>query len=250
MSKKLGKISEVFASIQGEGRRVGSMQLFVRTLGCNIKCRRCDVQKHLLPNDSFTVKPWLGQRIKRMQNPITAEKLFTEISKAYPLKQFYSVSFTGGEPLLQTDFLYELLPYFKKEDIPIFIETNGTMYKEFEILKPLVTYWSVDLKLSQTWGLNTDAIMKKHAKILESLNPENSYIRMTLDTYDDPEFIINKIKHLDLKKYSLVIQPFTKAPSHINDWDTNNILEWISLLSPFFLDVRWIPQVHKLLRIP
>ena len=250
MPKKLGKISEVFASIQGEGLSVGSMQLFIRTYGCNLRCRNCGVQEHLEPEDSFTIRPWPGQRMIRVSNPISAKELFEKVSEAFPLKSFHSIAFTGGEPMYQTDFLMDLLPYFKKDDVPVFIETNGTLHNEFEQLKPFVTFWSVDLKLSGKWGLNTAFIMKKHKKFFENIDHKNCYIRITLDSNDDAELIVNQIKEFDLKKYSLVIQPFTKAPSHVNDWDTNTILEWISLFYPYFSEVRWIPQVHKLLRIP
>lgn len=250
MPKKLGKISEVFASIQGEGYTMGSMQLFIRTFGCNIRCRNCSVKEHLEPEDSFTIRPWPGQRMIRVINPISAKEFYEKIREAFPLEKFHSVALTGGEPLFQTDFLLELLPYFKKENIPVFVETNGTLYNEFKQLKPLVSLWSVDLKLSSKWGLNTKNLMKKHKKFFELMDHESCYVRITLDSNDDAEHIFEQVNEFDLKKYSLVIQPFTKAPSHVNDWDTNTILEWISLFSPLFSEVRWIPQVHKLLRIP
>ena len=124
------------------------------------------------------------------------------------------------------------------------------MYKEFDRLDSLVSMWSADLKLSRNWGLNTQNIMKKHIKFINKLDQKKSYIRMILDSNDEPDFIINQIKNIDLSKFSLVIQPFAKAPFHINDWDTTTILKWISVLSPYFSEVRWLPQIHKLLRIP
>ena len=36
------RIAEIFRSIQGEGRLTGTESLFVRTSGCNLRCRYCD----------------------------------------------------------------------------------------------------------------------------------------------------------------------------------------------------------------
>ncbi|MGH7853325.1 MAG: radical SAM protein, partial [Candidatus Binatia bacterium] len=36
------RISEIFYSIQGEGRLIGTPSLFIRTSGCNLRCVWCD----------------------------------------------------------------------------------------------------------------------------------------------------------------------------------------------------------------
>jgi organic radical activating enzyme len=249
MSKIQGNISEVFASIQGEGLHVGTMKLFIRMSGCNLRCKNCDVKEHLTVEDSFTLRPWPGQRLIRLPNPITPEKLFQKINANFPVKDFTAISFTGGEPLYQAEFIKKMVPIFADAEVPVFIETNGTLHREFDLFKDLNVFWSVDLKLSKNWGLN-GKLLKKHKLFLGKLDPKYAYIRIILDTDDDPDQIIESISNLDLKNFKMVIQPFSKAPSHVSDWDTSTILEWIKLFRPYFLEVRWIPQVHKLLRIP
>ena len=86
------KIAEVFDSVQGEGIYLGERQLFVRFFGCNLSCDYCDTR----PDRYLEYEP---------------HELFDEI-KLYG-NNFHSICFTGGEPLLQKDFLKVVLQHYK-----------------------------------------------------------------------------------------------------------------------------------------
>src|SRR3990167_3151859 len=101
-----GKIAEVFDSIQGEGLYLGEKQIFVRFFGCNLSCKFCDTK-----SDRFT--------------EYEPEELFEEI-KLYH-NSFHSISFTGGEPLLQNDCLKEVLKLTSGHGYKNYLETNGTL---------------------------------------------------------------------------------------------------------------------------
>ena len=88
-----GKISEIFSSIQGEGIYAGERQVFARFAECNLRCSYCDTKF-----DSY--------------REYTPGELLSEIASFG--KGFHSVSFTGGEPLLQKDFLREILSLIKQ----------------------------------------------------------------------------------------------------------------------------------------
>lgn len=247
-SKATGNISEVFASIQGEGPHIGTMQLFIRLAGCTLNCKRCELKEYQQIQEHFSIRPWPGLRNIRMTNPVTADKLFHKLENLYELDDFYCISILGGEPLEQTAFLAEFIPMLTKRNIMVFVETSGLLPAEFEQLFELADLWCVDLKISRAWGFN-GKLRRKHERILAAAKPENTYFRILLDSNDDPESIISQLKGLKTSQYELVLQPFAYAPSHVNDWDTSTILEWINLFKPYFRQVRWIPQVHKLLRI-
>lgn len=132
------RIAEVFESIQGEGIYVGEKQLFVRFFGCNLACSFCDTKL----NSFMEYEP---------------QELFEEIIM-YP-DDFHSISFTGGEPLLQKDFLKEILKLTHNEGYKNYLETNGTLPQELEGLIDYVDIVAMDLKLPSStqmghlWGL-------------------------------------------------------------------------------------------------
>jgi len=97
------KINEMFYSIQGEGKYVGSPAYFIRLAGCNLKCKWCD--------SKFT---WGEGKEYEVENILQI------------LQQLYTnhIVITGGEPLLQQSELEELLTSY---DGFVEVETNGTI---------------------------------------------------------------------------------------------------------------------------
>jgi 7-carboxy-7-deazaguanine synthase len=49
------KISEIFASIQGEGLHAGKPQIFIRLSGCNLSCSWCDTKHAWEGGDEMSV---------------------------------------------------------------------------------------------------------------------------------------------------------------------------------------------------
>lgn len=109
MSNKTYIINEAFYSIQGEGMRAGTANLFLRFSGCNLTCRQesegfdCDTE--------FTS----GRKL-------TAEQIIHELKEVAPKAN--AVILTGGEPSLQVDA--GLIQLLKAEGYYLSIETNGT----------------------------------------------------------------------------------------------------------------------------
>jgi len=107
------KISEIFSSLQGEGKNQGKPCLFIRLSGCNLHCRWCDTE-YALGDGKETSADVIREQIWRL-NP-------------------KYICITGGEPLLQSGELEPLLASLHKKGIAIDIETNGTL--DFRRLQP------------------------------------------------------------------------------------------------------------------
>ena len=91
------RIKEIFESIQGEGPVIGYKQLFIRFCGCNLNCKYCDTDFEI--KNSVTYNP---------------EKLAIKIISEFNLNKIHSISLTGGEPLLHTDFINKFINKFVK----------------------------------------------------------------------------------------------------------------------------------------
>lgn len=104
MEKKY-RVNKIFYSIQGEGARVGTPQVFVRFSGCNLHCSFCDTD-----HSSY--------------REMTASEIVAECRRLG--NGCASVSMCGGEPTLQLDAY--LIAEFKRYGWFISIETNGLLH--------------------------------------------------------------------------------------------------------------------------
>jgi len=110
-------VNEIFFSLQGEGARAGTPNVFVRFSGCNM---RCDVKAGKRSPGGFACDTEFesGQ-------PMTGRQIVGAALKL-SLRAGVGVIFTGGEPALQLD--KALVDSMRKAGFgPLCIETNGTI---------------------------------------------------------------------------------------------------------------------------
>src|SRR5438445_8505522 len=103
------RISEIFYSIQGEGRLIGTPSVFIRTSGCNLRCVWCDT-----PYTSW--------------NPDGGQWSIEEILREVAEHAARYVVITGGEPLLAPE-IEKLTAKLKRAGAHITIETAATIFK-------------------------------------------------------------------------------------------------------------------------
>ena len=104
------RISEIFYSIQGEGELTGVPTVFIRTSGCNLRCRWCDT-----PYASW----------KPEGDEMGIEEILSEVKK-HPARHCV---LTGGEPMVARG-IKELAAALRAEGLHITIETAGTIPPE------------------------------------------------------------------------------------------------------------------------
>ena len=163
------KVSEIFYSLQGEGRFVGVPSVFLRTYGCNFTCAGfgCkpgekstgadDVAEVVHMYDKFTDLPLVETgcdsyaswhpAFKHLSPTLTTDELVERMLALTPNRMWRQnngndvhLVITGGEPLLGWQRAYgELLSHPRMADLKnITFETNGTQplsddFKQFLI---------------------------------------------------------------------------------------------------------------------
>ncbi|MED5418223.1 MAG: 7-carboxy-7-deazaguanine synthase QueE, partial [Verrucomicrobiota bacterium] len=103
-------VAEIFYSIQGEGLLAGVPSVFVRTSGCNLRCRWCDT-----PYASWEPE---GETL-------SVEDIMDRVGE-HPATH---VVLTGGEPMMAKG-IYDLARQLKASGYHLTIETAGTIEPE------------------------------------------------------------------------------------------------------------------------
>ena len=216
------KIKELFASIQGEGPFIGYKQVFIRLCGCNLKCKYCDTNFDIEGAKEYSIEELL-EFVRQNKN-------------------CHSVSLTGGEPLLHTDFIKE---FASRSNLPIYLETNGILYKELEKVIDCITYVSADIKLASVTGMGE--FWTEHEKFFEIASKKILFAKAVFDeniTEAEIAKMCNLCEKFDIE---LILQPMMrgKVPC-CNSAFMEKVLDACLNLYP---KVRLIPQVHKFIDI-
>ena len=234
---------EIMSSIQGEGLFVGRRQVFLRFSGCNLSCAYCDTPTSFSGVRECRVERTPGTRdFMYMANPLTPEAV-AEVLDFYNLANHHSLSFTGGEPLLQADFLRELLPLLKGKGTLLFLETNGTLPDKLESVIDLFDIISMDIKLigRTPWEV--------HAKFLQVASSKQVYVKVViLPETSDAEIVkaATLVRSVN-RSIPLILQPVTPCGSVLSGPSPKRMIEVQDLAFTYLKDVRVIPQTHKIM---
>ena len=161
------KISELFYSVQGEGRYMGVPSVFLRTFGCNFTCDGFGMPRGEKSNERNQVADRIAEfkqyrdlplvstgcdsyaswdpRFKDLSPLLTTEAIVERIKELLPFHKWTRehLVITGGEPLLgwQRAFPDLLEHEFMQGLKEITFETNGTQ-RLTEDFKSYLTKWT------------------------------------------------------------------------------------------------------------
>ena len=245
-------VTEIFDSIQGEGIYAGARQIFIRFSGCNLRrCSYCDSrlswkrQRYCVVKLKAQSSKVKAQRSK-LKNPITAVDIIKVLKKYLTFNfqrstfNYHSVSLTGGEPLLQADFLKELIPDLKSMGFRIYLETNGTLPAALRGIIKNISYVAMDIKLPSATGRRD--LWEKHRRFLH-VSGRKAFVKVVITKKTRaPEIIraASLVKGFG-SSIPLVLQPAGCV--------ADRLLEFQELAGRKVRDVRVIPQIHKILGV-
>ena len=225
------KVSEIFQSIQGEGKYAGVLQVFVRFFECHMHCVWCDTP------DS------IGDG-KREFKEYSVNELMKEIQPL--VKGCHSLSLTGGEPLLQADFIGELIPLVEKQRLKIYLETSGVLYQELKKIIRQVDIVSMDLKLPSSTQCRP--FWKEHEAFLKAARRKDCFIKTVISGATTREDVLKAARLVAriAPKTLFILQP--------NSFDIENgavmkCREFQIDCQKYLRDVRILPQAHKFMKL-
>jgi 7-carboxy-7-deazaguanine synthase len=182
-------ISEIFHSIQGEGELTGVPSVFVRTSGCNLRCRWCDTK----------YASW---------EPEGDEMSVAEIVenvRAFPAAH---AVLTGGEPMVAKG-IHELALRLRELGKHITIETAGTVSPagiacDLASLSPKLSHSTPRAgEIADGWRERHDALRLQPAVLREGIERYPFQLKFVIE----PESDLSEME-------SLLAQIGTPVPAH------------------------------------
>jgi len=224
--------TELFYSIQGEGRYMGVPSIFLRTFGCNFRCKNfgrygkdfikdetinpevLTIIKNIDQYKTFKDLPLINSgcdtygsiypEFKRFVIKENTDSIAEQIVSLLPHGEWRDehLVITGGEPLLGWQRAYpDLLEHPKMEDLTeITFETNGTQQLSPEFADYLNMWnkvgreitFSVSAKLSCSGESREDAI--KPSTVCEYEKVGFTYLKFVVATEEDAQEAIDTVK--------------------------------------------------------
>lgn len=216
---------ETMGLVDGPGIRV-----VVFLQGCKLRCKFCHNPDTWFTNTNLQIEPQeLVDRIRKF--------------RPYFEESGGGVTFSGGEPLMQSTFLKEVLKLCKKYGINTCVDTSGTGYKEEDLDE--IFKWT-DLFLVDVKAINsidykniTGQEMNEFNYFLERLNKSNKpvWIRQVIvPTINDNFEYITSLKEY-IKKFNNVLKV------ELLGYHTLGVNKYEKLNLPYSL--KGIPDISK-----
>jgi len=182
-----------------------------------------------------------------VQNPVTPSQL---LGYALPLLEAAGgvdgVAITGGEPLLQADFLAELLADARWPR-PRVLETSGTQPDKLATVLAVIDTVSMDIKLPSNTG--EPAFWDDHRRFL-AMSDGKAYVKVLVDA-DTSIAEIEQAADL-VRRQSPVspvfLQPITSAMGRV-EISREALDRFFAAARRHGSDVRVLPQTHRMLGI-
>ena len=188
---------ETFGLVDGPGIRT---VIFFK--GCKLRCKYChNPEMWVKGKENMTVEEVVQKAVR---------------NKPYFKRNNGGVTFSGGEPLLQVDFLIELSKELKKEGIHIALDTAGVGIGKYDELLEYVDLVLLDIKHTSNDGFKdlTGVNIDESYEFIKALNKSGKpvWIRQVIvpGIMDNLEYLhslndylkgINNIERIDFLPY-------------------------------------------------
>ena len=225
------KILEIFRSIQGEGKYAGCLQVFVRFFECNMHCVWCDTPASI--GDG-----------KRGYKGMGLKDALRQVDALY--ENARCVSITGGEPLLQKDFLKSFCHALRQGGKKIYLDTNGTLPGALaEIIKD-IDIIAMDIKLPSS--TRQKAFWAQHKEFLKVAQHKEVFVKTVISLNTKAEEVLKAAKLVAAVDPEIL---FILQPNYpdMKKGTIEQCAGYQKSCAKILKDVRILPQVHKFMKL-
>lgn len=180
---------ETFSSLDGPGIRY---VLFLQ--GCNLACKYC--------HNIDTIP-----RINYKQ--MSVDEVVNDFLKYKAFYQDGDITISGGEPLLQLDFIIALFEKLKEYNVHTAIQTQGTIFQDnpkFRKLIDLTNLFIVDLK-----GVNNTEVKK-----ITNVKLDNTFLLLDILNKENKKFYITYVLVPEINNSNYHIEELGKILKRFN----------------------------------
>lgn len=222
-------ISEIFLTIQGEGALIGKPTVFVRTGGCDFRCRWCDTLYAVLPE------------FKSQWTPMSAPEIVAgvlRLSKEQPIL----VTLSGGNPALHD--LEPLLDLGRESGLTFTLETQGSKARgwfsklEYLTLSPK----GPSSGMETDWLALADCIVRAGEGVQASLK---------IVIFDEEDYGFAREVSARFPALPMYLQVGSEPPvdGEMDNQEICQKTEWLleRVTRDGWMDVTILPQLHVLL---
>jgi 7-carboxy-7-deazaguanine synthase len=248
VSREVGYVSEMFASYQGEGARVGEKHLFVRFAGCNLRCRYCDTPDSLIRVPACEIS-FPGGEVVSLANPLSIADLAAIVARFFIEDPTIArLSLTGGEPMLQQRFIASWLRT-APPPAGCMLETAATVDGGLDDLLPHIATVSADIKLPSNSG--EPPLWHHHRRFLAKCGRADVYLKMPVSDDTDEEQVRAgaRLARETVPRAKLYLQPITNPENGAWQVGPSRLLALLAVAAAETSRVMVLPQMHKLLAI-
>ena len=187
------EVNEIFGpTIQGEGKLVGNLSIFIRFGKCNFKCVGFNVEyetpsgvKKCACDSYYAVDMEFKNSWKSYENYLDIVNEVDKLLENCNYKNRVDIVITGGEPLLywNNQEFQNLIKHYINKNHKLTIETNASLNIDFQEEYQKNILFSMSVKLSNS--------LEPLTKILE--NTKESYLKFVIGN----DFLENAIVEIE-----------------------------------------------------
>jgi organic radical activating enzyme len=182
MGKLVRLAEEPFYGFQGEGSTQGKLSLFIRFSGCNLSCTLCDSTFASRQHEEHIFELGYLKRVVEERNS--------------------NIVFTGGEPFLYIDKLYDFICSIENT---VEIETNGTIVPD-ELYGFM--HGGVQFNISPKENIKQDSIIDTKPHLLRELKRYDRYcVKFLLQDDSDIDYVKDVQSRYNIPDEKVYIQP-------------------------------------------